>query len=191
MEFTEFWDVFQRLAVTAADNVETDALAIKATQLLDEIRLAPETYRLIVRDTVLRHLALTEAVRRRWNVEEELVARNLQEFRRAQGLESDCGFNEWLQSNGTDLVKFTEVMREAVIEDTVCNGLFPGLFAQLRSVLWPTGDLRNWVERADDKRRFLEYHGLSDPDLQTVGLNEEALVEWYTRTELGGARRVN
>ena len=184
MEYTEWWDSIQRQADKLSDRTIDENTAIDTSQFFDEVRLVPELYQRVVRDTIMRHLLVREANRRAWKPDEAAVAKISKEFRITHNIDNQVVFTEWLRNNAIDTLQFNEAMRELIIEASVCHGLFPNLIGQMRNLLCTTNELGHILARAKDKHEYINFYGVSNPDPYAMGLTKQIIVDWYFTIQL-------
>jgi hypothetical protein len=180
-EYTEFFDDLMRQAGTSVSREDEGYVPLPFDLLMDDIRLDPETFFRVQRETAMRGFVLTQSRQDRKQVSEEMVERTLTEFRRRWGLTDDASLDNWIALNDIDRATF-----EIVIQMKATADYFYGVYTQgMRPEMVLTMVLNNeyykWAQYHEHKQAYLRSRGLDNPSPQDVGLTPEDLVEWYFR----------
>jgi len=179
LENTKYWETAKHhagvLRLDAGGHAETLPLDL----LLEELRLRGQQYASASRGALLRQLALEDAPRRGAAMTVETVRGTTDSFRRERGLFEPEAVGRWMAENDLTIHQFRRIMEEEALLHQVGMRLGPATVARLPDHLRVTGAYLGLMQRARDKQRTLELHGLQNPSLADVGLSEEELVRWY------------
>ncbi|MGH9629122.1 MAG: TfuA-like protein [Bryobacteraceae bacterium] len=128
---------------------------------------------------LLRHLALAEAARRGWSVEDDTIRAEEIEFRTVRDLLDDNTFSLWLDSNNLSPEGFRGLIRDECLIELVRDRLWRTSVKQLPGYLRITGRYCALARRSADKQTVLKTAGLEEPTVEDTGVSLPALVAWY------------
>jgi len=182
-EETEWWLRAQssagelRLEVSPESDSKGDVVA--RDELLEELRLEPETCSQTSRAAMLRHLLVAETHRRGISLEAELLEEVSNSFRRERGLLSLESLEVWLRVNGLDQEMYGHLILEQAVIQVMSSSLTEVSEGMVANELRVSGDYERLRARASDKRSQLGALGLSNPGLVEAEIGEHALLRWH------------
>ena len=103
----------------------------------------------------------------------------MEELRRARGLYEAEDVERWLTEQRLTRAQFEELVRDEALLDWATGWMAEEVVRRLPDQLRLSGDFSRLLERARDKQRTLESHGLENPSLADTGLSGEELLAWY------------
>jgi hypothetical protein len=153
--------------------------AADSSALVDELRLRAGQYAQLAERSWARLLALELADRLHIDSDEATYRAAVTALRRARGLHDAAQTWAWLDAQRLDRDGLETLVREQtraqVVRQLFAGELERALLAELRS----TDAFPALAQRAQHKRDLLREHGLDDPDLESCGLDERELIDWY------------
>jgi hypothetical protein len=132
---------------------------------------------------LVRNLALAEAARRGWTVEDDAIRASEIQFRTVRGLLDDDTLRRWLDSNNLSPEGFRRLIRDECLIGLVRDRLWRTSVKQLPDYLRITGRYCDLARRSADKQTVLKTAGLEEPAVDDLGLSLPALVAWYLDRE--------
>ncbi|MET0532372.1 MAG: TfuA-like protein [Microvirga sp.] len=181
-ERTDVWDLDYEAAHSLPQSIEGENDALRVEDILDELRLSPDDYRLVQQEALVRALSIREARRHGMEPEPEEKERVLREWLRERGIGVQRALDED-RLGEADLEAF--VRDEALVRWTAEKfetAIHDNLFDALRA----RGRLAPLIKRAEVKRDALRSMGKEGATTQTSGQSPAALLGWFWRRTFPG-----
>jgi hypothetical protein len=147
--------------------------------LIEELLLNVGELNSTVAGATLRCLALREARQRGYEVGDETLKKEEDDFRRAHELADDNAFEAWLEANYLSVEQFRAFVIDNYLLKQVQARLRPVVLYHLADHLRTNGKFAQFARRASHKQNALKAQGLQEPQLDDVDLSLELLVQWY------------
>jgi hypothetical protein len=167
------WENLIRTSSEAATDNDTDI----PEDLLGE--LAAEGLSSALAGALLRNLALAEAARRGWSVEDDAIRAGEIQFRTVRGLIDDTRFRLWLDSNNLSAEGFRGLVRDECLIELVRDRLWRTSVNHLPGHLRIAGRYPDLARRSADKQAALKAAGPEEPTVEDTGVTLPELVAWY------------
>jgi hypothetical protein len=178
-EHTVFFDRLVNSAGEIASDVNGLAEMISGDELVEELLLDGDLYARALQGALARHLALLEALRQDFTIDDESQEVAIVDFRRFHGV-LDGGLDSWLASNQISSSQFRELLREdALVRRLVMYRIGWDVRRRLSDELRLMGEYARVASRASHKQKLLEAHGLQNPSLEQMGVTLDALMNWH------------
>src|SRR5262249_22643291 len=159
------------------DDSREEAMDVRLEDVLDELRLDPDTYAAVHQRALVRCLAVREHARTDGPDAGDDLHDAADRFRSARALHDPAATQRWLGDNHLSLGQFAALMREELAVRRVEAGV-GAVEVYLRSHLRVDGRSPALVERVRRKRRFLAGRGLDDV-ATAHHTPRAALLSWY------------
>jgi hypothetical protein len=181
LEHTMFID---RLLNSAGDitlSANGSAETISDEALLDELLLDGDLFVRAHQGATAHHLAVAEARRQDFIVDDEALEIAISDFCLLRGLHEEA-LDRWLEANHLTMDQFRELVREdALVRRLVVKQIGWSVWKRMPDQLRVIGEYDRLIEKARHKYPILEAFGLLNPSLQEVGLTLDALLAWHTK----------
>ena len=179
-ENTVWWDHAARYAGMAdLEGADGADASLTFGGLLDELRLEPDGFRRAHDGATIRLLASQEAARRGYAADPAAVQGTADAFRRSLGLVEPADAERWLAENNLTIDALTELLREETLVGRARGVIDRDVTDRLPDYLRTTNRYGELAARARAKEQTLIAHGLDNPALDDVGLDEAGLFAWY------------
>lgn len=177
----EHTQYFERLRRSAGEMVLTttdDQGDVTLEDLLDELRLDPTAYTRVYERSVMRCIAVRDALRN--GTDEGRLRAVADRFRRARELYGPADTLRWLTANHLTTGQFAALIREEEAIGRVSAEVHDHLDIFMRSQLRVDGLYPRLADRVRAKRRALAEAGLDDPAVvYHDNEDNEDLLRWY------------
>jgi hypothetical protein len=180
LEYTMFLDRLLSSASDFAASTDSSAEPISGEALLDELFLDGDLYARAYQGALARHLALLEAQRQDFVIDDEALDDAIAEFCQLRGLSQDR-LEPWLEANQLSYEQFRDLVREnALVNRLVVYRIGWAVRKRMADQLRLAGEYDLLAQRARHKRSLLAAFGLDNPTLEDVGLTRKALLAWHS-----------
>jgi hypothetical protein len=180
---TRLWEAARREAGETRLGPDGEAVTLLLDTVLEELRL-DGGHAAFIQGALLRLLSLDEAQRRRLAVDQARLQATVVAFRRERGLLKVDDMESWMRENDLTPPRFQSLMEEEALVRWVHGIVQARGLGHVLDQLRLTGDYPKVVQRALDKQRWLEENGLSQPELENLGIDEDTLLRWYFEERL-------
>lgn len=183
-QHTAMWETACRQSGELRLDADTPPRLVPLESLLDELRLEGDQYKRQTLFALERYFAIREANRLGMIVtsegerEAEATFRQEHDFADAEQLE------RWLKANGLSPHEFHALMQDEARVRWVHRLTRSLSVSSLPEQLRLSGDYCRLLARADAKARWLESVGSQNPSLESAGLTEDELLQWYFEKHL-------
>jgi hypothetical protein len=181
-ERTDVWDIDYEAARSIPQSIEGENGALRIEDILDELRLSPDDYRLAERQALVRVLSIREARRHGIDPEPEEKQRTLREWLRERGM----GLQRALEENRLGESDLEALVRDEALVWWTAEKLESVIHDNLLDALRIHGKLASLIERAEVKRSTLRSMGKEEATIQTSGQAPTALLGWFWRRTFPG-----
>ncbi len=181
-ERTDVWNIDYEAAHSLSRSIGGKYDAVRAQDILDELRLSPKDYAFIEREALVRALAMREARRQGIEPESEEKERALRDWLKEHGMTVQTAL-EGNRLTESELASF--VKEEALIRwtsEALAHAVHGNLLGSLRS----RGRLAPFIARAEAKQRALRDIGMEGVTTQTRDISPAALLGWFWRKTFPG-----
>ncbi|KZL16538.1 TfuA-like protein [Pseudovibrio sp. Ad26] len=175
---TDTWERMVRQIEPAAD-------ALSYEELLEELRLEPNTYKTAVEMTMAQVLGEREAARAHVTAKPDEFERKFAEYLVCRNIVQPQDIINWMSEQGLNEDTFQTFIEKHQRLDTVRGLLRADIVRALPDTLRDMGIFGKLKMRAEDKREYLAKNGLSEAEAATSGLSSDDLLEWYFTKHLG------
>ncbi len=184
-EQTAMWQSAQRQAgeVWFDSNGRSDSVTLES--LLDELRLEGPKYKQRRIEALQRFFALREAERLRLNVDDRRKRTTAAEFRQERDLADIAALERWMNDNDLSEHQFDILMIDEANVRWVQKLAEFASRSCLPEQLRLSGDYPRLAARAIHKDRVLQSVRTRNPRLESIGLTDRGLIEWYFEKVLG------
>jgi hypothetical protein len=187
LAWTEVWDDATASAAASPLVGAPGAPAWVANhQVLEELRLEPDTYAAVRERALLRLLATREAERRRQPAAAGARRAVLDSLRARLGLWTRADLERWLEANAIDGRRLDRIVEDEARHQAIGALATPALGAALLDELRLRNEFTRLAARAGAKQATLDAHGMGDlilPDAHAAP--PPALRAWYFERRLG------
>jgi hypothetical protein len=156
-----------------------DTASVDATMIAAEARLSGAAGRVLVKAALNRALAGTLAQRDATTGHSERVEALDRRLRTALGERSEQAFSAWLVERDLTTETYRHFLERCADLEGAKKSVNHLVDRHLVDEARMTGEYARLSQRARDKAKLLENHGLGEPTLQDAELTAEALMAWY------------
>jgi hypothetical protein len=187
-EHSSVWDDAVRRSHGFSSGLPGEAENLAVDSLLEELRLrGEETYRTSLGLAAGRLFALREARRHGEGPSESELRSTAATFRRRHGLLLPNQVDAWVAMNALDHDGYVALIAEEALLSRVEHEHRREMLIALTNTLRSSGLFPDLASAARRKRNTLAAAGLENPSLESCGLTEESLYNWYFRERLCSA----
>ncbi|WP_457090211.1 TfuA-like protein [Microvirga sp. P5_D2] len=179
-ERTDVWDLDYEGAHSLPQSIEGVALHVE--DILDELRLSPDNYRLVQQGALVRALSIREARRHGMEPEPEEKERVLREWLRERGM----GLQKALDENRLGESDLEAFVRDEALVRWTTEKFETVIHDNLLGALRAHGGLAPLIKRAEVKRHALRNMGKEGATTQTSGQSPTAVLGWFWRRTFPG-----
>jgi hypothetical protein len=182
-QYTAHWHEFRREFGNIHSSRGNDSSdAVTTDDILDELRLHFGGYGEMLTDTLLLYLALREFDRHDFALDDAVISRTVERFRRRNGLQTARQFNEWRYSSALDAERdilkfFRDRSRLYSIVDRFEINAHQYLIDWLRD----RGIYSSVLARAREKQSVL-LNGLTSRKSSEVQAHMDKALDWYVES---------
>ena len=187
-EHTAMWETACRKSGELRLDAEIEPRLVLLESLVDELRLKGDAYKKQSLLALERYFAIREANRLGMTVTAEARKQAEAAFRREKDLEDAAQLQSWMTANGLSSHEFDSLMMDEARVRWVHRLTRLVSVSSLPEHLRLSGDYPQLLARAEAKDRWLQSVGAQNPSLETAGLAEDELLQWYF--EKGSKRAV-
>lgn len=191
-EHTDAWEqvrreVDRRVYTSAAQESGTSlADGVRYEELLDELRLTPDTYRQTVQMALLRRMSRELSLGDGVQADGEQLTQVHNHFRQQRGLIEPADIQQWLIDNDLDPRHFTDLLEQLFHTNRMQKLVSADIDRDLRDQLILQGTYPEFMNRARQKHALLNDIGLENPGLDDSDIDEEQLWLWFVEERDGG-----
>lgn len=179
LEHTIFWERVQR---DSGGTDEPEALSSEPDQiesLLDEARLCASEYQLAQRSVLINQLSQSLAQINHDTATDERVEQAILTFRRRHNLTQAQEVDPWLAQHDLTAEQFIRLMGEDALARQVARQVASHNRVALVERLKLSETYPQLRARAAHKQQLLAAAGLGNASLESLGLDQQTLLEWY------------
>jgi hypothetical protein len=183
-EHTAMWEAACRQSGELRLDADTQPRLVALESLVEELRLKGDAYKQQTLLALERYFAIREANRSGMTV--TTAARNQAEvqFRQENDLADAGQLEHWMKANGLSTHEFDALMMDEARVRWVHSLTRLISVSSLPEQLRLSGDYPRFLARAEAKGRWLESVGSQDPSLDSAGLTEDELLQWFFEKQL-------
>ncbi|MFL6589632.1 MAG: TfuA-like protein [Chthoniobacterales bacterium] len=178
-EHTAMWETACRQSGELRLDAGAESRLVLLESLVDELRVKGDAYKQQTLLALERYFAIREANRLGMTVTTEARKQAELAFRRENDLADAGQLERWMTANGLGPHEFDSLMMDEARVRWVHRLTRLVSVSSLPEQLRLTGDYPRLLARAEAKSRWLESVGSQDPSLETAGLTESELLQWY------------